>query len=46
MLNVSHVLEINVHFAVVDAVIFRSIVFVNHAGHSLPLGQWFSSPCF
>ena len=46
MLNVSHVLEINVHFAVVDAVIFRSTVFVNHTGPSLTLGQLFSSPHF
>ena len=46
LVNVSHVLEINVHFSVVDAVIFKSIVFVNHTGPSLPLGQWFSSPCF
>ena len=38
MVDVSHVLEINVHFAVVDAVILRSIVYVNHAGPSLPLG--------
>lgn len=38
-MDVSHVLEINVHFAVVDAVMLRSIVFVNHAGPSLPLGN-------
>ena len=45
-MNVSHVLEINVHFAVVDEVIFRSVVFMNHAAPSLPSGQWFNSPCF
>ena len=31
-MNVSHVLEINVHFAGANAVIFRCTVFVNHAG--------------
>ena len=45
-MNVSHVFEINVHFGMVDAVIFRSIVFVNHTGPRLPLGKWFRSPCF
>ena len=45
-MNISHVLEINVHVAVVDAVILRCIVFVIHTDPSLSIGQWFSSPCF
>ena len=45
-MNVSHVLEINVHFALVDTVILRCIVFLNHTGPSLPLGEWCSSPSF